>query len=446
MRTSVNIASSAVRRDTVPSSPVPSGVKATWKTGPRPSSSAVTSRPEPSGSHAAEVGQRSQLAASERRPWLAPSLGSPSDPSPARSGTTARLCSGAACGVVMVSRTNTTQAPSGEMTGEDASAPGSSTSVRRSPVAVSTATRIERADAPGPGTDQEVTSVVPSADRSAECSRSAGPTAEVTSRSSTRPAGSSGTASSASVSAGAGSGRAGSSVRCERSATNRCGSDGPRSWSQYRTGYPVWRIAATFLSLRALRSSASWARSRALGRTSTASERTGALRATSGAETPAGAEATMRASPPAAGRSHRAEVGSPSVDAEASLSGRADVKSRSPSAVKAAPDSPLVLRVRRRAGASPVGSTSHSAETYAVRFASSVDTLVTSRRPSGDITRPPVRGIATYWSRSWKGVVPGWCGAFAESVVTAPSYHDSPPAGALGERILDTCPRFPSPP
>ncbi|CPU66272.1 Uncharacterised protein [Mycobacteroides abscessus] len=58
----MNVASSLVTRSAVPCSaaPLPAGSKGTRKTGPRPSSSAVTSRPEPSGSQRSDVGQRSQ--------------------------------------------------------------------------------------------------------------------------------------------------------------------------------------------------------------------------------------------------------------------------------------------------------------------------------------------------------------------------------------------------
>ena len=64
--------------------------------------------------------------------------------------------------------------------------------------------------------------------------------------------------------------------------------------------------------------------------------------------------------------------------------------------MNAALASPLALRVSRRAGFSPVGSTSHSAVTNFVVLASSVATLVTSRDPSGDSTNPLTRGMATY--------------------------------------------------
>ncbi len=75
--------------------------------------------------------------------------------------------------------------------------------------------------------------------------------------------------------------------------------------------------------------------------------------------TPPGGEAITRASPPPAGSSHNAVVGS--CAGSASGSGRAEVNSRSPSAVNPATDSPLSLRVSRRAGRAPAGSTSHRA-------------------------------------------------------------------------------------
>ena len=84
--------------------------------------------------------------------------------------------------------------------------------------------------------------------------------------------------------------------------------------------------------------------------------------ATSASKTPPGGVAMTRASPPWAGRSQRADVGSAPEPAGApSGSGLAEVKRRSPERAKTADDSPFVERVSRRAGASPAGSSSHRA-------------------------------------------------------------------------------------
>ena len=109
---------------------------------------------------------------------------------------------------------------------------------------------------------------------------------------------------------------------------------------------------------------------------------------------PPGREPTTRASPPPAGSSHRWR-GVSSLPSSASGSGRAETKSTSPPGVNAGAPSPFALRVSRRAGASPVGSTSHSAVTNAVRLGLSVATVVTRRVPSGDSASPPTRGSAT---------------------------------------------------
>src|SRR5665647_3570085 len=116
--------------------------------------------------------------------------------------------------------------------------------------------------------------------------------------------------------------------------------------------------------------------------------------------TPPGRDATIRASPPPAGSTHRAGVSpSPSSSAASALR-REDVKSRSPSGVKDAPVSPWALRVRRREGFARLGYPSHSAVWVLVPSWLSVATCVTSRDPSGESTRPEMRGRRTYSSRS----------------------------------------------
>ena len=107
---------------------------------------------------------------------------------------------------------------------------------------------------------------------------------------------------------------------------------------------------------------------------------------------PPGRVATTRASPPPDGSSQSWLLASSSSSTSSSGSGRAEVNSSDPSGRKAAPPSPLALRVSRRAGASPAGSTSQSAVTYFVRLGFSVETAVTNLPPSGESTRPEPRG------------------------------------------------------
>ena len=115
--------------------------------------------------------------------------------------------------------------------------------------------------------------------------------------------------------------------------------------------------------------------------------------ATTGGPIPPARVPTTWASP--AGGSRQSAAGASSAASASSGSGRAEVKSRSPSGRNAGPDSP-VPRVSLRAGRSPAGSISHSAVRKRVRFGSGVATVVTSRAPSGDTARPANRG------RSWK--------------------------------------------
>ncbi len=173
----------------------------------------------------------------------------------------------------------------------------------------------------------------------------------------------------------------------------RRGASGPRSWSQKRTGTLSCRIAETFFSLRCLRFAAS---ASALSDEGNVMELTTTVpdpAATSTWSTPPARVATTRASPPSAGSSQSRETSS-SSSSEAG-SGRAEVNSSEPSGRNAAPPSPFALRVRRRAGRSPAGSTSHSAVTHLVRLGFSVWTAVTSRLPSGDSRSPAPRGRST---------------------------------------------------
>src|SRR6185436_11939694 len=97
--TSVNVASSLVSFVTASDS------RSTRNTGPRPSSSADTSRPVLSGSQTGCCGQRSQLSTSVRG-------------SPPASATSWSVTRGASCGVDTVSRTYATHCPSGLTAGD----------------------------------------------------------------------------------------------------------------------------------------------------------------------------------------------------------------------------------------------------------------------------------------------------------------------------------------
>src|SRR5215203_2660249 len=181
-------------------------------------------------------------------------------------------------------------------------------------------------------------------------------------------------------------------------------------------------MAATLWSLRSLRRCASSSALSEEGSVLEASKTAPLPLATTTPSTPPGRVATTSASPPPAGRLQSAAGASSSSASSASGSGRADTNRRDPSGVKRAPDSPLALRVSRRAGRSPVGSTSHRAVTYFVRLGLSVVTPVTRRAPSNDSASPLRRGSATYASRSWKGLVDA---APAVCSLIHPCYHGS---------------------
>jgi hypothetical protein len=107
---------------------------------------------------------------------------------------------------------------------------------------------------------------------------------------------------------------------------------------------------------------------------------------------PDGRLTTGRASPPVAGSTHSAALGSPFSVAPGS--GRAEVNSSEPSGAQAGEDSPGALRVSRWAGRSPAGWTSHSADCHFFFSASSVCTEIASRVPSADSASAPIRGSA----------------------------------------------------
>ena len=150
-------------------------------------------------------------------------------------------------------------------------------------------------------------------------------------------------------------------------------------------------MAATLLSLRALRRSPSSSSSVDPASTAALTKRAPVSFAARSALTPPARVSTTRASPPSAGSIHRALTGSASG---VSGSGRAELKYSSPPAANTAPASPLALRVMRRACFCPAGSSSHRAVPYSVPLAFSVATVVTSRLPSGLNARPATRGIA----------------------------------------------------
>ena len=106
--------------------------------------------PAPSGVQAGRPGQRSQPEVTSR--------GRPTR----RAAPRRSAMSTGSSGVLSVSRRKATVEPSGLTTGAPHSAPGSSNSVVRSPVAVSTATRTVRREPTGSATDQVTTAVRPS--------------------------------------------------------------------------------------------------------------------------------------------------------------------------------------------------------------------------------------------------------------------------------------------
>ena len=232
---------------------------------------------------------------------------------------------GAQSGVEMVSRLNAIADPSGEIAGRCSSASGSSAITRRSPEARSTRSSTERSVASGPVTRHVVTRNRPSALMSNVAS--------------SNPA-------SRSASPGCG-------VRSRRFvASNRCGSSGPMSWSQKRTGYPECRIALTLLALRKPRRRRSSSTSRAEARNGAPITVASAPRAVRTRLTPPGMLSTSIASPPPAGSRH-SEAGGLSAPSAFSAVGREDTNSRSPSTVNAGAESPFDPRVSRRAGFSP---------------------------------------------------------------------------------------------
>ena len=204
-----------------------SGPSVRRKTGPRPSSSAWTSRPLPSGSQTGRPGQRSQSSASDHR--LGGAVGG--HQGQADHGGLGRGRDGLGHvgdpGAV------------GRDAGAPASASGSSTSTRRSPVTVSTTTSVPRVAAPASGTLQagDQGAAVGGQVRGVLLEVAAGARevtqVEVLAR---RGFSSSAVSSLAPVAGASGSGDAGSSASAARSPAKRRTWSGPRSWSQNRTG------------------------------------------------------------------------------------------------------------------------------------------------------------------------------------------------------------------
>ncbi len=105
---------------------------------------------------------------------------------------------------------------------------------------------------------------------------------------------------------------------------------------------------------------------------------------------PPGTESNVRASPPAAGRSHSLDSASSSLTVG---SVRPDTKTSEPSGRNAGLDSPLSEKVKRRASVAAFVGTSQSEVTNRVESALSVWTVSTTRPPSGERTNPLTRGI-----------------------------------------------------
>ncbi len=310
---------------------IPPSPRSSRYTGERPWSSATKTSASPSGVQRGLPGQRSQPPVTSVRSSRARSR-------------TASTTSGGSVTVDRRSTSSATRRPSGEKTGAAYSSPSSSRRTRRSPEATSIATSVTRRP-PASGCCQVVTTAPPSGLMSYCASSSARPGAGVRSVSATRPT----TPSSVPGVVSPGT----------RPANRRTWS-GPRSASQNRTGYSSWRIAETLRSLRALRRFSSSSPPAEPGSVLDASTTVPSSAATAAPSTPPGRTATTRASPPPAGSSHSAGGRSSSFERS---SGRAEVNSNPPSGRNATGVSPLALRVSRRAGRTPAGSTSHSAET-----------------------------------------------------------------------------------
>ena len=118
-----------------------------------------------------------------------------------------------------------------------------------------------------------------------------------------------------------------------------------------------------------------------------------APRAVRTALTPPGTLNTSTASPPPAGSRH-SEAGGFVPSSAQSAVGRDETNSRSPSMVNAGDESPLALRVSRRAGRWPAGSISQTAPMCSFRLSLSSVTVVTTRDPSADTASPETRGNA----------------------------------------------------
>ena len=152
---------------------------------------------------------------------------------------------------------------------------------------------------------------------------------------------------------------------------------------------------------------------------------------------------SSRASPPSAGRCHRAAGGSslsPALSGLASGSGRAEVKTREPSGRKALLLSPTAERVRRRGAASPAGSTCHSAVRSFLPSGAGVATPTISREPSGERCSPDSRGRLTNWSKSKGSLMTGMVPDEARSGV-----RDRPATQGYARATLQSTPPRPTP-
>ncbi len=189
-----------------------------------------------------------------------------------------------------------------------------------------------------------------------------------------------------------------------RSVTRSRCSSGPRSWSQYRTRGDSCRMAVTPASARARRCCPSAAAPAAPGSTGAVNAARSELAAVASRLRPPGGAATRRASPPAAGSSHRARF--PPVPSPASAAGsgpgpggagRGDRNSIPPSGRKAGLSSPSADQVSRagaRAGPAAPVSTRQMLDLNVRPSGARTDTVTASQLPSGDSRRPVSRGRA----------------------------------------------------
>ena len=324
----------------------------------------------------------------------------------------------------------TTRLPSGETRGAVKSNPGADSRARRSPVPVSMTTTSLRSPPAPSSTDHPVTAARPSGVSSNACSSRARPGWGVRSR---------GAGTAPAVTSPEAPGPLQASSPASTSWTRSRCSSGPRSWSQYRTRADSCRIAVTPASARARRCCASATAPLAPGSTDAVNAASPEPVAVASRLIPPGGAMIRRASPPAAGSSHRARwpSGSPagpspgpgggpgaaggSAPPDSGLpgsglscpgraasgrgggpagrvpggAGRDDRKASEPSGRNAGLSSPSADRVSRTAaGAASLVSTRQMLDLNVWPSGARADTVTASQLPSGASRSPVSRGRA----------------------------------------------------